>query len=152
MDNFKKKKSRGVGRTLTKQVTQDPNDSTNELIDSSELIAHLKKKVTQAEIWECPLEFLGDILQLAGIVHQGIVLTMEDGKKYIVHKLPSGCNDGGGDAVVSKASNMGKHWSFVRRKDIRTAKLEDYLEKCGDRYDTVTDNCLHAVARMWSLQ
>lgn len=152
MGDSKEKKVKAIGRSFKGQVTLDPNDSTNKMINSFKLNYLLKKRITQAEIWTCPLEHLCDFLQSLWNYHQGIVLTMADGKKYIVHKLSSEGNDRGACIVLSKAKNMGKHWSFVRQKDIRTAKLEDYLKECGDIYDPVCETNLHAVARMWTLQ
>lgn len=150
-DNFKKKASRGLLRTIKCQVTKDPNDRTNEYIDPSELISSLRKKVTQAQIWECPLESLASVLQALGVVHQGIIVTMEDGKRFLVHKLPSENGDGVGCAVVADPTRMGSQWAWVKTKNVTHAKLEDYLDECGDRYDIKTDNCLHAVKRMWTL-
>lgn len=144
-----KKASRGAARWFF-PVTKDPNDKSGHAIDSTELIHYLNKRITRAEIWECPLEKLGEILQLVGLVHQGIVVTMESGM-LLVHKLPHEGEEGKGDAVVTYKSNMGENWSLVQGKDIQSAKLSDYLEKCGLEYNTVADNCLHAVARMWSL-
>ena len=146
-----KKASRGTRRAITSQVANDPNDKTGEFIDESELISHYKKRVTQAQIWERPLH-QSPGLQPLGIVHQGIVVTMEDGKTYLVHKVASGDDDGLGITIVTDSSKMGAQWSLVKTKKVKSAKLEDYLDACGEKYDVRSDNCIHAVKRMWELE
>lgn len=187
------KSGRGLLRTIMFQVCEDRDDKSNEYIDQSEMIKKLGAKVIKVERWECPLNGLSRALQVVGMVHQGVVVTLEGGQRYLIHKLPmgkkgkgssfsssssGGCssasrseysgsrstrssasgsdkkedNDGEGDAVVAYASKMGKHWTKFDEKKVASSKLSDYLDACGSKYDVKTDNCIHAVNRMWQLK
>lgn len=142
----------GMKRTAVSAYCSDPNDRSYDKISQAEMNRYRGKRVIRAEKWQCPLENAWAALYAVGIGHQAVVVTIEDPTiRFIVHKLPSEKNDGKGEVLIAYAAGMGRNWSRFDQKEVKKAKLGDYLEACGFSYHKLRDNCMHAVGRMWEL-
>lgn len=141
-------------RCVMSSVTQDPNDKSGYNIELHVFLENQYKRVTQIELWECPVSKLGAFLKLLGYAHQGIVATLENGRQFLVHKLQA-ANKAKNNAefkgipVVTDKECMKEGWIRVKAKAVKSATLYDYVKKCGFSYNMLTDNCMHAVERMW---
>ena len=84
-------------------------------------------------------------------MHSGVVVTTEDGSKYLIHKLgPQG------NATIIEMANDAMYERGYAKIDppIQAAKLWEikfYKDKSGDNYSFMRDNCHHATERMVKL-
>lgn len=69
-------------------------------------------------------------------------MTMAAGGIVLLHKMPNEEDAETGDVVVTWKDNMGENWNYVKCKEIHSAKLRDYIEKCGPGFNRRTDNCV----------
>ena len=164
-----------IGRQLILAVQPDSdNDKSFQPMSSSDFIAIMSTKVIKAELWKRPLENIAALFNIFGAVHQGVVVTLEAGARYLIHKFAADdagvvsslsnaqdghdenikVNDNKGKAIVAvtTATAMGKKWSRVREKMIRNSTVAKFVEVCGHEYCLLSDNCVHAASRMMDLK
>ena len=126
------------------------DDHANVNIDLSVYHKLKRRRVAKAELWERPLKGAGREARISrGRVHQGVVVTLDGGERYFVHKLV--VDDLGGVVVVALAVGMGDKWEKVDEKIVARALLKDYIKACGQDYDLLTDNDRHAAKRLMAL-
>ena len=109
-----------------------------------------------------------------GLPHSGVVVTLEDGSTWLVHKgkiivmpahsacfhLQTSCYVGqdysqgssGCEAVVTDDAHMSSAWRMVESATCTTRhRLGNYVQEAGCQYRLFTDNCWHASTRMMNL-
>ena len=161
-----------IGQQLA--LSFQPDDSSCLQISSNELISIMLMQVKKAELWERPLENIAGLFEKFGAVHQGVVVTLENGARYVIHKFARdntgfgsssrNAQDGhaenievnddqeSANVIVATATDMGKKWSRVKDKRIRHSTVDDFVKVCGNEYRLFSDNCIHAASRMMDLE
>ena len=83
------------------------------------------------------------------IYHTGVLVTTESMGQWLVHKG----NEYGDESetVVVDSSYMSSAWTYHDSKSISHSTVADYVAAGGPDYNLITDNCMHAVARMMAL-
>ena len=82
--------------------------------------------------------------------HSGVVVTTNDGKKYLVHK-GSGYGKSS-QTVVTDVKHMSSAWSNMDNgKSVKGKSVGDFVKTGGKGYNVFTDNCHHARKKMHSL-
>jgi len=100
-------------------------------------------RVVRAERWERPL--------LRVLKHSGVVVTLENGQRYLVYK--SNDNGEAGATVVVDAGTMSTPpWTMTESKAVSRSTVANYVDAGGRVYDFFLDNCHHASRRMMRLQ
>ena len=133
----------------------------------------MESKVVNAELWQRPLKNLDDF-KLFGLVHKGVVVTLENGARYLIHKFPkddagisakigTGVNKGAsgdvegddteGKAVIKvvKADSMGRKWEKIKDKPVQKSTIQDFIKACGQKYRLFSDNCINAANNMMAI-
>ena len=164
-----------IGRQLILAVQPDSDDDKSfQPMNSSDFIAIMSSKVIKAELWIRPLENIASVLAILGLAHHGVVVTLDDGARYLIHKFAADdagvvssssnaqdghdenikVNDNKGKAIVAvaTATAMGKKWSRVREKVIRNSTVTKFVEVCDQEYRLSSNNCIHAADRMMNLE
>jgi hypothetical protein len=85
-----------------------------------------------------------------GLGHQGVLIFLENGARYLIHLLISDMKEGV-QVVAQITMEMGKDWRRVNAKKISKATVANYMSECGTTYNFKTNNCLHASSRMMTL-
>jgi len=111
-------------------------------------------RVVRAERWERPLlsgssGSGGGIARALGLKHSGVVVTLVDGRRYLVHKG----NEYGeaSETVVADAGIMSSAWTMTESKAVSRSTVGDYVTAGGRVYSLVFNNCHHASHRMMRL-
>ena len=108
-------------------------------------------KVVKAEQYKRPLNSGAPQWLLDNIVHHtGVVVTLENGERWLVHKG----NEYGQatNTVVVSTSYMSSNWYFVKQCVPNNPKtLQQYVIAGGPNYNMITDNCIYAASRMMAL-
>lgn len=82
-----------------------------------------------------------------GVKHSGVVVTTENGDRWLVHKGP-GYGDSS-DTVVTNARHMSGDWKSGGSQPAQTGtKVADYVKAGGENYNLLFDNCHDASKRM----
>lgn len=119
-------------------------------LDAQSLTQLYNSKVVSAQQYLRPLDFsCPQWLKNALPKHCGVVLTLANGRRWLVHKG----NEYGkaSQTVVVSASYMSSAWSRSVSKTIRYSTVGDYVRAGGPNYNLVTDNSQHACNRMMNL-
>lgn len=82
-----------------------------------------------------------------GIKHSGVVVTTENGNRWLVHKGPRyGILS---DTVVTNAKHMSGAWSSAGARPAKPGtRVADYVKAGGLQYSWAFSNCHHASRRM----
>ena len=158
------------------RLRESDGDGSFSPIPTEHLNEILFKKVIRVELWERPLDNYGEIL---GGVHRGVVIILEDGSRYLVHKTaaseaswrdvlgippvppPENRNQvmierpqdsSLATIIVADCTKMGTRWKMLESRRLRASKkVLDFIEACGTSYNLMTDNCNTAATRMMEL-
>lgn len=107
--------------------------------------------VIKAERWKRPFASSAPRSWFQYVVsHSGVVVTLKNGSKYLVHKG----NEYGiaSQTVVVSANYMSSAWSLVSQCNLmRYRTVGDYVRAGGATYSIFFDNCNHASTRMMNL-
>ena len=131
------------------------DDFANINIELGEYFKIRSKKVVQEELWKRPLNGSGKrALQMIGFAHEGVVVTLDDGSRYLIHKMED--KDGEAKIVVADAARINRNngWKLEKvRQVVRpNPTLKDYCDTCSKhRYNKFTNNCMHAAKEMMCL-
>lgn len=111
--------------------------------------AHLrvlyKKEVVWAHHVQRPLNcWLGKF----GVPHVGVIVTTEDGEKWLVHKAKT---NGTMDTVVSDLNSLKSNWSVKSSKPVAGYTVGDFVKASGSKYNLLTNNCWDSRKRMMQL-
>lgn len=108
-------------------------------------------KVILAEHYERPLagKTSPSIIAASKLKHAGVVVTLENGQRFLVHK--GGQFGVDSQTVVVDAQHMTNKWTKTQSKPVYFSKVSDYVAAGGVQYRLLTDNCQDAAQRMMEL-
>lgn len=100
------------------------------------------------------LNFFGVKTSISGkkahATHSGVVVTLKNGKKYLVHKTNSGVGKAS-KTVVTSAKHMSNKWQNVGKDEKVNGKvIGDFVKKGGKNY-SLWNNCHKAHDKMKGL-
>lgn len=100
--------------------------------------------VTKVEHVTRPLGGSGGSL---GVKHSGVVVTTDNGDRWLVHK-GSGYGDSS-ETVVTNAKHMSGDWQSGGVQSVKPGtRVVDYVKAGGSDYNLAFDNCHDASRRM----
>lgn len=149
-----------VGRRVVGSISDTSfPEVEDQSISQAELQQLLNVSVLSSELWQRPLKSTANsvVAHVIGFVHQGVVVNLDDGSKYIVHKFQdTGDQQAGAQplkakVVVAPFRNIGAKWTIRGSKRCRESSVGDFLRECGTVYDVYSGNCQHAAQRMMAL-
>lgn len=108
-------------------------------------------RVIKAERWKRPLASGVSAQWITYVVsHSGVVVTLENGQRWLVHKGDEYGNES--QTVVVSTSYMSNQWSLVQSCTVSKLRtVSDYVAAGGATYSVFFDNCNHASTRMMNL-
>ena len=108
-------------------------------------------RVVKAERYERPLaSFVSNrIARILGFKHSGVVVTLENGERWLVHKGSEYSKVS--DTVVVNAKWMSSNWTRTSIKHVYHSRVVDYVRAGGATYNLFSDNCHDASRRMMRL-
>ncbi|KAK2173234.1 hypothetical protein NP493_891g00011 [Ridgeia piscesae] len=109
-------------------------------------------RVVKATRYERPLQGLSVTLGL--LKHSGVVVTLTNGRTYLIHKGSQFGTPTGGQTVVVDTRHMDmSRWTpvYSTTKTVSWSKVTDYVKAGGHEYHTLLDNCHGAASRMMRL-
>jgi hypothetical protein len=110
-------------------------------------------KVVHAERFKRPLASSAKswIAKKLGLKHSGVVVTLGNGQRFLVHKGDKYGNASQTVVVDAKHMDMSTWYSTGWKKTVKYSKVADYVRVGGKNYDLVRDNCHDASRRMMYL-
>ena len=83
-----------------------------------------------------------------GLPHQGVVVTLEDGSRHLIHKTKGGTNPDN-RTVITSATDMSNQWTVKAQHDAKPdVTVGDLVKASGDDYNPFWDNCIFASRSM----
>ncbi|KAK6491237.1 hypothetical protein HHUSO_G6001 [Huso huso] len=118
-----------------------PHDMTRK----SDLNRLYNSRVIHAERVRRPLGNLP--VAIGPLSHSGVRVTLDNGKKYLIHKGPGFGRTS--QTVVVDAKHMSDRWKTVQSKDMGGRKnVADFVKAGGSKYRLLSDNCHSGACRM----
>lgn len=78
---------------------------------------------------------------MPGVPHTGVVATLADGSRRLVHKTAFGTNSGN-TTVITSASDMSSKWKVGENQSAQPGTTVNHLIKAGGgSYNVTADNC-----------
>ncbi|KAI0235580.1 hypothetical protein LSAT2_013888 [Lamellibrachia satsuma] len=131
--------------------SKGPKTFNHDINTQSGLTALFNHRVVKATRWERPLS--GWPVKLGILKHSGVVVVLDDGRQYLIHKGSQYGTPKGGQTVVVEIRRKSPKWTEVRgsSKQVHISKVTDYVAAGGSIYKTLADNCHDAADRMMAL-
>ncbi|XP_068760223.1 uncharacterized protein [Montipora capricornis] len=124
--------------------SQSDSRRPRDITSKEGLTSLYNSRVDSVEHVTRPLGGSGDSL---GVKHSGVVVTTENGDRWLVHKGP-GYGDSS-DTVVTNAKHMSGDWKSGGSQPAQSGtKVADYVKAGGENYNLLFDNCHDGSKRM----